>query len=129
MEKSGQAIVVYRFQFHAIRGVVSSFVAGKTRVRPDSPLVKLTPPFHGVPMRPRSRPVSVQPATNIFAGLPSLDDKTSLVAVEEMEDISISLPLNLEELVLERFDQLLESGELFYHPSLPEHVEHNGFKV
>lgn len=80
-------------------------------------------------MRPRSRPVSVQPAPDIFAALPSLDDKTPLVAVEEMEDVLISLPLNLEELTLERFDQLVESGELFYHPSLAELVEHNGFKV
>jgi hypothetical protein len=41
----------------------------------------------------------------------------------------ISLPLNLEVVVLERFDQLLESGELFYHPSVPDYTEHNGFKV
>jgi hypothetical protein len=41
----------------------------------------------------------------------------------------ILLPLNLEELPLERFDQLVESGELFYRPSIPENLEHNGFKV
>ncbi|KAH8652743.1 hypothetical protein BGZ60DRAFT_420125 [Tricladium varicosporioides] len=40
----------------------------------------------------------------------------------------ITLTENLEELALSKFDQLVESGELFYTPSVPEVVEENGFQ-
>jgi hypothetical protein len=56
-----------------------------------------------------------------------MDFKVSHVIADAMENISLSP--NLEDIVLERFDKLVKSGELFYHPSTPQHIEHNGFKV
>jgi hypothetical protein len=42
---------------------------------------------------------------------------------------SIDLPPDLEDHALERFDNLKANEELFYQPSEPEQIKHNGFQV
>lgn len=46
-----------------------------------------------------------------------------------IQEKSLSLPKNLEELTLERFDQPVEIGELFYQSSEVDYTENDGFKA
>lgn len=41
----------------------------------------------------------------------------------------IELRDDLEETALKQFDTLVEDGSIFYEPSQPETIEHNGFQV
>ena len=41
----------------------------------------------------------------------------------------IRLPDDLEETVIAQFDRLVEAGKIFYKPTKPESVTHNGFQV
>ena len=42
---------------------------------------------------------------------------------------NIRLPDDLEETVIAQFDKLVEAGKIFYKPTKPESVTHNGFEV
>ena len=42
---------------------------------------------------------------------------------------SIEVPDNLENTVLEQFDVLVDNGDIFWEPSVAEHVLHRDFKV
>lgn len=44
-------------------------------------------------------------------------------------ELAISLPPNIEEITLARFDERVRTGDLFYEPSDPEELVHNGFLV
>lgn len=57
----------------------------------------------------------------------TLTKKTTTATILTMP--SITLPANLEDLAIERFDQLLQDGELFYQSSDPEYATHNDFQV
>jgi hypothetical protein len=41
----------------------------------------------------------------------------------------ITLTNDLENTVLERFDKLVASGDIFYEASEPEIIQHKGFQV
>lgn len=42
---------------------------------------------------------------------------------------AMGLPENLEEVTVAQFDKLLNTGKIFYEPTQPESLSHNGFQV
>ena len=58
------------------------------------------------------------------------NDKSRLPVGHEMGDAkAIDLPKNLQDVVLKRFDDLVQKKSIFFEASAPEYVEHHGFTV